>query len=119
MGQDICRSSALIRNLGEFYKYSRFVAKDSTSIFKGVTDVDIYGNLIYVNRTVLNSSPYKRLVDIYEVDIPGGSNINQHPDNPNATRPVVTRSLKFIKSYEISDLSNQQYGELYAEVALL
>lgn len=93
------------KNPGEFYLYSKFFTNSSE--FKGGGDVDTYGNLIYVNAGFEG-------IHVYEVSVPAGSDINQHPDNPKAPGPIAPRTLKYIKKYSPPDLAGSMAGELYA-----
>ena len=53
-------------------------------------------------------------MDVYKISVADPSKVNQHPDNPKATGPIIQRTLTHIKTYNISKLAAIRCGELYA-----
>ena len=81
------------------------------SVFLGGGDVDSYGDLIYINNSEHTG---QGLLDVYRIGVSDPVMVNQHPDNPLATDPVIQRTLTHIKTYTIPKLSRPMCGELYA-----
>ncbi len=88
---------------GNYYGYADFGYDDG---FRGGQSVGGDGN----NLFVMNAGK----IDVYTVTISDSSKIDQHPDNPDATGPVVSRSLTYNKS-----ITNIAYaGNSTAEIAV-
>jgi hypothetical protein len=95
---------------GDYFQYAYFTMTGSS--FLGGQDVDTYGNRIYVNRNGLNLDVYD--VTLHDTDGDGVMEPDQHPDNPDATGPMETRTLDYVTTYDIPELDSASVGELYA-----
>lgn len=96
---------------GEYYQYASFTVGDGSG-YLGGGDVDAYGNTIYVNRDGSNLDVYT--VTLHDTDGDGTLEPDQHPDNPDATGPMETRTLTHVTSYSIPALDTSTVGEIYA-----
>jgi len=80
---------------GEYYQYAVFKTTDSA--FLGGYDVTSSGDYLYVNRGSQNLDVYK--VTLTDSDGDGKLEPNQHPNNPDETGPVETRTIELVKTY--------------------
>ena len=88
---------------GTYYGYADFGSNDG---FLGGQSVAGDGNNLYVMH---NGN-----IDKYTVTISDSTKIDQHPDNPAATGPVVSRSLTFNQTFTAPGL----IGDSSAEIAV-
>jgi hypothetical protein len=82
---------------GEYYMYAAF--STANSCFLGGADVGGNDKQLYVNRDGSHVDVYE--VEIQDSDDSGKPDPNQHPDNPQDTGPIETRTLKLIKTYNV------------------
>lgn len=106
---------------GHYYEYAVFTTSDGSG-YKGGNDVDAYGDLIYVNRSGGNLDVYQ--VTLLDSDGDGVAEPDQHPNNigpdevagtaDDQIGPMEERTLTYLRTYSIPELSSPSVGELYA-----
>ncbi len=94
---------------GEYYKYAHFTQEDGLINYCFVSDVDSFGDLIYVHAVVPPCpSEYGGLqgqIDVYRVELldsdgDGKLEPDQHPSNPDNPGPVEQRTLTYVTTYD-------------------
>lgn len=90
---------------GNYYVYSTASAT-SLGVSNTIYDVDSYGNYIYAN---IGSGRIAR----WTVGLSGSTDPNLHPDNPDATGPMVTRTFTDRQIYN-TGIGQYSTRELYA-----
>lgn len=81
---------------GNYYGYADFGSNDG---FLGGQSVGGYGNQLFVTRN--DSSQGTGYIDIYTVSCSDMTKVDQHPGNPDATGPVVPRTLTLDSSFNV------------------
>jgi hypothetical protein len=93
---------------GNYYVYS---TESTSSLLSGVGgsiyDVDAYDNYVYAN---IGNGNIAR----WTVGLSGGTDPNLHPDNPDATGPMVTRTFTDRTIYDSTGISTPSQSEIYA-----
>ena len=95
---------------GNYYVYANESASSLglTSLgFYSVYDVDSYGDYIYAN---VGSGNIAR----WTVGLSGGTDANMHPDNPDATGPMVARTFTDLQIYNNTGIGGISTSEIYA-----
>jgi len=90
---------------GAYFKYAHFTQDDGLNDYCYVSDVDSYGDLIYVHAVAppcpASYGGVQGHIDVYQVtlldsDGDGDLEPNQHPDNPDNPGPVEERVLTLV-----------------------
>ncbi len=95
---------------GVYYEFARFTTANSPLIAGSPSDVDSFGDLIFVNRDGSHVDVYR--VELQDTDGDGQLEPNQHPDNPDNPGPIEDRVLTFVETYDIP-IGGQTTNELY------
>lgn len=90
---------------GNYYVYST-ESTGSLGVSSTIYDVDSYDNYIYAN---IGSGNIAR----WTVGLTGGTDPNLHPDNPDATGPMVTRTFTDLQIYN-TGIGGISTSEIYA-----
>lgn len=92
---------------GSYYVYSTESASNLLGGVGGsIYDVDSYGNYIYANIG-------RGRIARWTVGLSGGTDPNLHPDNPDATGAMVTRTFTDRQIYN-TGIGSQSHREIYA-----
>lgn len=97
---------------GNYYVYSTASAS-SLGVTNMIYDVDSYGDYVYAN---LGGGQIVR----WTVALSGGTDANLHPDNPDATGPMVTRTFSDRTYFDTTaggyseQIGGSSYSEIYA-----
>jgi hypothetical protein len=105
----VLATSALAQD--DYFIYANFNSANTGGVYMpgqgcGGYKIDQYSGNLYVARG-------DQYCDVYLVSIPAGSDPNTHPDNPENTGTMVTRTLIFVGSRDISiDIGGSIYQSI-------
>lgn len=91
---------------GNYYVYST-ASQAELGTTGYIYDVDSYGNFIYAN---IGDGQIAR----WTVSLSGGTDANLHPDNPDATGPMVPRNFTDLTIYSNTQIGGISVSEIYA-----
>ncbi len=107
---------------GEYFKYAHLTKDDGLINYCFVSDVDSFGDLIYVHAVAApcpdSYDGVQGQIDVYRITIEdsdgdGTPDPEQHPDNPDDTGPIEKRVLTYITSYQ-APIGPVHHSEIYA-----